>query len=385
MPKVTVTIKDVAFRAGVSASTVSNVMLGRNAATPGVADRVREAAQDLGYVANRSASQLRSGKARIITVLVPNLTDPFFAAVIAQLEQLAQVEGFDIIVASSNADEDVERTRLAALLSWRPSGVMVVPHRDDFPNRAMLDELRLPYVVIDRAASNLVADAVVTANHAATAEAAAHLLDNGHRDILVVTSTFRLENIRQRYEGVADCFTERGLPAPPALQVGLTFETVADRLGGWLVKNKRPTAFLAVTNFVTMGVLGYLKQAGLSVPKDVSLVGYDDYPWMEASSPAITAIRQDVAALAAETWTLLRRRIAGDAAPPQRATVPCRLVLRDSVHAIGLAVACRPEASAGRSNEIFSVPFRNGGPDGPEADAMPERRFEAMNRLGEVP
>ena len=122
-----VTIKDVATTAGVSPATVSNVMLGRKAATAEVAERVRHAALMLGYIADRSASQLRSGKARILTVLVPNLTDPFFAGVIAALEQCAQAEDFDILVASSNADEAIERKRLAALLSWRPSGMVVVP------------------------------------------------------------------------------------------------------------------------------------------------------------------------------------------------------------------------------------------------------------------
>jgi len=357
LPSKRATIKDVAIRAGVSAATVSNVMLGRNAATREVADRVREAARALGYVADRSASQLRSGKTRIITILVPNLTDPFFAAVIAELEQRAQAENYDIVVASSNANEDIERTRLSALLSWRPSGVVVVPHRDDFPNRSMLDDLYLPYVVVDRAASDLPADAVVTANHAATAEAAAHLLDHGHRDVLVVTSTFRLENIRQRFQGVVDRFAERGLPAPPSLEAGLNFETVAERMAAWLAENKRPTAFLTVTNFVTMGVMAHLSQSGLSVPQDVSLVGYDDYPWMQASSPAITAIRQDVSGLATAAWAVLRLRIAGDTTPPQRATIPCRLVLRDSVRRVGPAIPPHPVRTRRRGKrDLVEVP-----------------------------
>ena len=296
---------------------------------------------------------MRSGKARIITVLVPNLTDPFFASVIAELERRAQLEGFDIVVASSNADEDIERTRLAALLSWRPSGVVVVPHRDDFPNGAMLNALNLPYVVVDRAASDLSADAVVTANHEATADAAAHLLDYGHRDILVVTSTFRLGNIRQRFQGVVDRFAERGLPPPPSLQVGLTFEAVAERMAAWLAKNKRPTAILTVTNFVTMGVLAHLSQAGLSVPRDVSLVGFDDYPWMQASSPALTVIRQDVFGLAAEAWSILRRRMDGDASPPCRTTIPCRLMLRDSVRSIGPAVQAPIATARGPVKQVL--------------------------------
>ena len=329
------TIKDVAARAGVSAATVSNVMLGRRGATAGVADRVREATAALGYVADRSASQLRSGRAKVVTVLVPNLTDPFFAGLIAALERITRSEGFDIIVGSSNADDEVERQRLAALLSWRPSGVVVVPHRDDFPNRAAIDALRLPYVVLDRAAPDLAVDAVVADNREATAEAAAHLLDHGHRDILVVSSTSRLFNIRERIAGVAAAFTARGLPPPPSLEVGLTFETVAERMAVWLAANPRPTAFLAVTNFVTMGVLAHLGQIGLSVPRDASLIGFDDYPWMRAVTPAITAIRQDTAALAEQTWALLRRRLEAANSAPERHTVPCRFVVRDSVRRIG--------------------------------------------------
>lgn len=332
------TIKDVASRAGVSAATVSNVLLGRRAATREVADRVRSAAQSLDYVADRSASQLRSGKTRIITALVPSLTDPFFAAVIADLERRAQAEGYDIIVASSNSDDDVERTRLSALLSWRPSGLVIVPNSDDLPNRAALDGVRVPHVVLDRVSSHLSSDSVAAANRAATAEAACHLLDHGHRDILVVASTLRLENIRQRCQGVADSFAERGLAPPPTLEVGLTFETVADRLASWLSLNGRPTAFLAVTNFVTMGVLAHLSRAGLRLPRDVSLIGFDDYEWMRAAAPAITAIRQDVAGLAAEAWAILTSRIAGNVSPPQHRTVPCRLVMRDSVRRVGLPI-----------------------------------------------
>jgi len=353
------TIKDVASRARVSAATVSNVMLGRRGATADVADRVREAASALGYVADRSASQLRSGKTKVITVLVPNLTDPFFAGLIAALERCTQAEGFDIIVGSSNADEEVERQRLAALLSWRPSGIVVVPHRDDFPNRAVIDHLRLPYVVLDRAAPELPTDAVVADNREATAEAAAHLLDHGHRDILVVTSTFRLGNIRERFAGVVDQFAARGLPPPPSLEVGLTFEMVAERMAVWLTANKRPTAFLTVTNFVTMGVLSHLGQIGLSVPRDASLIGFDDYPWMRAATPAITAIRQDVTGLAEQTWALLRRRMEAPASPPQRLTIPCQLVVRDSVRRIGPPVDLLSSAPSRRPRRASAAASRS--------------------------
>ena len=332
------TIKDVAARAGVSPATVSNVLLGRKAASLDVADRVRAIAGELGYSPDRAASQLRSGKTRIVTALVPNLTDPFFAAVIDAFERQAQADGFDLIVASSNATEEGERKRLSALLSWRPAGVVVIPQSDAFPSRQEIDALRLPYVVVDRASSKLPVDAVVSGNREATAEAVGYLLDQGHDSMLVVASTFRLENIRERYQGVIDQFATRGLPPPPSLEVGLTFEMVAERLAVWLADNKRPTAILTVTNFVTMGVMAHFAQIGTRVPRDVSLIGFDDYPWMRAASPAITAIRQDVAALAEQAWTMLRARMADAAAPVRRVTVPCRLVMRDSVRRAGRPV-----------------------------------------------
>lgn len=338
------TIKDVAAQAGVSPATVSNVLLGRRAASPEVAERVRTIARELGYSPDRSASHLRSGKTRIITVLVPNLTDPFFAAVIDAFERRAQADGFDIIVASSTATEEGERKRLSALLSWRPAGVVVIPQSDDFPSRLEIDALKLPYVVVDRASSRLPVDAVVSGNREATSEAVGYLLDQGHDAMLVVASTFRLENIRERYQGVIDQFATRGLPPPPSLEVGLTFEMVAERLAVWLADNKRPTAILTVTNFVTMGVMAHFAQIGTQVPQDVSLIGFDDYPWMRAASPAITAIRQDVVALAEQAWVMLCDRMNTATAPIRRVSVPCRLVMRDSVRRVGPPIPVLPIA-----------------------------------------
>ena len=314
-----------------SSATVSNVLLGRNQATEAVADRVRHAAQELNYVADRSASHLRSGKARIVAVVVPSLADPFFTAVIAGIEAHAQASGYDTLVASSNHSDAVEATRLAALLSWRPSGVVVIPNSDAFPNWQMLDGCDFPCVVVDRIPPGFQGDSVAAANQLATADAAAHLLAHGHREILVVGSSFNLRNVRERYDGAAGVFREHGLRPPPKLEVGLSFETVAEGLAAWLSANRPPTAFLTLTNFVAMGVLAHLSSIGMRVPGDVSLVGFDDNEWMRAASPGISAVRQDVDAMAARAWAVLAVRMGGGRSPPQQHAIMCHLVLRGSV------------------------------------------------------
>ena len=338
-----ISIRDVAAKAGVSPATVSNVLNGRKgASTPEVAERVHAAARDMGYEADRVASQLRTGKARVITVLVPSLDNPYFSAIIAGLERQVQDEGYDIIVASSNESEALERSRLGALLSWRPSGVVIIPNDDQFSTRSVLDDIGVPYVVVDRITEGFEGDTIGSDNVSGGRQAAEHLLDHGHANALVVATTTRIANIRERCEGITQVFRDAGLPAPPILEVGQTFETVAEGLQNWLAVNERPTAVIALTNFATLGVLADMAQRNLRIPEDISLVGFDDYAWMRAAAPPITAIRQAVEQTAEEAWAAIRRKIDNPAAPTQHVRLPCELIVRDSTRRIGLPI--RPAA-----------------------------------------
>ena len=147
---VSVSIKDVAQKAGVSAGTVSNVFSGRRTVRPELAARVRQAAEELGYLPDRAASQLRAGKAQVVAALVPDLNNPFFTGLLAAIEACLREEGFDLIVASANGAPAVERTRLSALLAWRPAGLVVVPCTDDFAGREVIARTAVPFVVVDR-------------------------------------------------------------------------------------------------------------------------------------------------------------------------------------------------------------------------------------------
>ena len=328
------TIHDVADRAGVSVATVSNVLGHRKVVSPLLAKNVRRAAEELGYSADRAASQLRSGKTKVIAIVVPSLDNPYFTSIIAAVEQAVRVDGYDIIVASSNNDSASEVKRLQALLSWRPAGIMVIPAGDDSSTSKILAANAPPFVVVDRLPDRETVDSIAIDNHQAARIAAEHLLQLGHRDVLIVASTLQLSNIRERQAAITQAFTQTGCPVPRVLEVGLTLEAVVGGLAGWFVGKERPTGIIALTNFTTIGVIAALAAAGVRVPTDISLVGFDDYIWMQAATPSITAIRQPVEKLGIEAWNCLRQRIDGSRKPPRTVRLSCALQVRNSSAAV---------------------------------------------------
>jgi DNA-binding LacI/PurR family transcriptional regulator len=329
------TMRDVAIAAGVSTATVSNVLSGRRGVDADLAERVRAAAQRLDYRVDRVASQLRSGRTRVVAVLVPSIENPYFTALIAALERLVRADGYDIVVASASDTAEIERERLAALMAWRPAGLIVTPTGDDFLSHDLIAEAGLPYVVMDRVGDAPGADSVTIDNAAAARLAADHLIALGHGDILVVASSLGLANIRARAAGIAAAYAAVGRPAPPVLEGGLTFEAIGDRFARHIAANGRPSAVIALTNFATLGVLAALADHALDVPGDVSLIGFDDYAWMRVARPSITAIAQPVEAMAAAAWQRLQHAFAGDQGAPQRLQLAARLEIRGSTRSVG--------------------------------------------------
>ncbi|BCP55004.1 LacI family transcriptional regulator [Kaistia sp. 32K] len=326
-----ISIRDVAERAGVSPGTVSNVLNGSRPVNAALAQRVREAAEALGYQADRAAALLRTGKARIIAVLVPDLDNPFFTAVVSELEANLRDQGYELIVASSRGETEVEQSRLAAMLAWRPAGLVVIPSSDEFPARALIEKANVPYVIADRITHDPAADTVSVDNEDAGAIGMRHLVENGHRDILIAASILRLANIRERCAGAGAVAESLGLPPPTIVETGGDFGLASSRLAEWLGKNPAPTAILALTNFTTLGALSALAERGITIPGSISLVGFDDYAWMRARATPLTAIRQPIEEIGQAIWSRLKARIDGDTSPPAHIQLKCTLQARASI------------------------------------------------------
>lgn len=330
MAKNSVSIKDVAAAAGVSTATVSNVFSGKKPVKDELAAKVRKTADQLGYHMNRAASTLRSGRNQIVAVLVPDLADPFFTSVIREIESQAKQDGFEIIVANSDNDTENERSRLDALLSWKPAGLVIIPSTDELPTRLYDAKSDVALVLADRVKDMSLADSIKIDNAGAGAIAAKYLCELGHRHILIVASDESIDPIRERVRGAIEQVAAFGGTAD-TVTVGNRPEAGADILSHWMDRNARPTAMIALTDMTTLSVLTCLAERRLDVGTDISVVGFDDYPWMVARRTPITAIQQPVSQIALSIWQRLKLRMDGDTSAVSAIELQCTLKIRDSV------------------------------------------------------
>jgi LacI family transcriptional regulator len=329
-------LKEVAARAGVSIATVSNVFSGRKPVNAELRAKVEEAARDLSYQVDRAASQLRSGRAKVVGVLVPDLDDTFFTSLISHLEVLARHDGYDVIVTSSRDDSEVEESRLHALLGWRPSGIIAVPCSDRMPAILAREAGRLPMVLVDRViAESAVADTVTIDNFEAGAIAVRHLLEMGHTEIVLAASHLDIAPIRERIRGAKAAAREHSARDPIAVELGSNAEHGAKVFAEWIGRHVLPSAVLALTNVTTLAVLTTFARSGIDVPEQASLIAFDDYPWMSARKTPLTAIRQPVDEIAIRAWKRLRLRMDGDPSGPRSTVLHASLQDRATVRRIG--------------------------------------------------
>jgi DNA-binding LacI/PurR family transcriptional regulator len=321
-------IRTVAARAGVSTATVSNVLNLRRNVAPPLAARVHAAVAELGYIADLGAARLRSRRSNVAGIVVPDIANPFFAALVAELEEQARAVGYDLLMVSSGGDPRTEEARLRALLTWRPAGLIVVPSDDLLAARTIVRSVGVPMVVADRIPMQCDFDVVGVDNHAEAAVMIRHLIAGGRRRILVAPTDLSIGNMGERLAGCREA--ARGEAEIEVVEAGLTVAAARERLSARLGAGRRPEAIFALTNIVTLGTVGAMAERGVVAPRDLALAGFDDDEWMRVVSPSITVMRQPTVAMARAIWSRLMARIGGEAGPPQEVRLPCALECRGS-------------------------------------------------------
>ena len=330
----TPTIRDVAQRAGVSVATASNVVNGARPVGEASRRKVLEAIAALDYRLDRAASALRGRSTRLVGMVVPDITNVFFASLVHGVETLAERDGYDLLIVSTSEDAANERRRIEALIGRRIDGLIVVPADDESMTALKgVDGSRLPpTVLIDRAAESPGFDTVRADGFAGGYAAARCLLDLGHRDIAVLTHSKRLDNIEQRIAGCRRALSEASLDGRArVLYGGHDLESLRGAIELELNRADRPTAIFALTNVCALASIKAARGLGLEIPGDVSIVGFDDFDWMSALSPYLTTVAQPVDDFASTAWRLLMRRLKGDAENDfERIELACTLKVRDS-------------------------------------------------------
>lgn len=337
-------IRMVAERAGVSVATVSNVLNHKPTVSAEIVTRVQAAVKELGYVVDIAASRLRSGQSSLAAVVVPDLTNPMFAAFVSTLENTARRDGFDLVVVSARNDPKEEAERLCSIRAWRPAGLIIIPCDGGLTGRLPMGDLG-PVVVADRIPDDPGFDLVAVDNGPSSAQVTRHLAESGRPDCLVVGTSLGISNVRERWEGAV---AGAGSMRMDLLEVGLHDTARLELLETRLRSADRPSALFTLDHVTTIVTYRLLGEIGLRLPEDIALASFDEMEWLQLVTPGITAVRQPVAEMAECAWAILKRRIAGDTTPAQTRRMRCNLTLRGS-SAPGLAAPATTPAEDPRS------------------------------------
>lgn len=306
------TITDVARTAGVSLSTVSRVMNGNATVDPELAERVRATAGQLGYTANPLARSLVLGRTQTVAVVVPDLANPTFQAVLRGISRAAASSGYHVLIADSAEQVDEERV-LAVETRRRADGVILcAPRMEQELLEALLPQLS-PVVVVNRARQD--AAPVVAADYRrALAELVEHLHSLGHRRLAFLAGVARSASNAARLTALAEARAAHGDLEIVEVACGVDFDSgsaVADT-----VLATGATGILAFNDLVAMGLLSGLADRGVRVPADVSVTGFDDIPFARYTTPPLTTAAVPAAELGERAWRAMHALLQGLDAEP---------------------------------------------------------------------
>lgn len=327
-----VRLRDVADRAGVSFKTVSNVINDHPHVAEATRARVRAAIDELGYRPNLTARSLRNGRSGFLGLAIPELTSTYFATLASQVSLAAKHAGQSVIIEQTGGTRAGEVQTIDDLSSRLVDGVVFSPL--DIPNAELADRLgHTPVVILGEHEPPGGHDHLVIDNIAATAEVTQHLLRAGRERIAVIGHQPEQGTGSQRWRGVVQAFRQAGREVAADLVVSVqrfTRESGARAIADLIDAGTPFDAALCFNDQLALGAMHELTGRGLAVPSDVAVTGFDDIEDGRYHNPTLTTIRPDVAYLAAEAVRLIERRLKDAGSPPEQVTVPHQLVVRAS-------------------------------------------------------
>jgi LacI family transcriptional regulator len=323
---------DVAALAGVALKTVSRVVNDEPGVSPELEARVRRAIEQLHYRRDANAATLRrlSRKTQTIGLVLEDVANPFSSELHRAVEDAARERGVLVFAGSCDEDPDRERELIGSFRERRVDGIIVVPASHD--HTYLYEERRAgtALVFVDRPASHLDADSVVSDNLGGAAQAVSHLLMHGHRRIGFLGDLLSISTAEERVRGYKQALASAGVGVEKDLiRTELRDpDAAALTIGGMLALPDPPTAFFTGQNLLTIGGVHALRQARRE--RDIALIGFDDIPLADMLDPAISVVAQDPQAIGRAAADQLFRRLDGDTAPAVHQTIPVLLIARGS-------------------------------------------------------
>jgi LacI family transcriptional regulator len=323
---------DVAKLAGVGTMTVSRLLSGTVTVSEETAKRIHRAIEQLNYQPNEVARSLRGLKTRTIGVIVPYLYDPFFAYCSQGIATVAREHEYSVILTTSAEDPEREDREAIQMLRRHVEGMVIIPAMQEATYLQRPEYLGARIVTLDRPAPLARFDSVLVDNKSGAALAVDHLIEHGHKQIVCIGLSNALYTMRMRHEGYLESLKKARLKAEPYLDCTVQ-DSIAPTLAKVLDRPGPPTAFFCANNLTMRYTLLALNELGVSIPKSVAIVGFDDFELAEILNPTLTVVRQPSQELGSVAATLLFNRLNGPDEIPEtgeRVVLPVELIVRRS-------------------------------------------------------
>ncbi len=323
-------ISDVARLAGVSVGTVSNVLNRPDRVSDATRERVESAIAQLSFVPNGSARHLRVGTITTVGAIVLDIANPFFTDLARGIEARLDEDDYTLMIASSDEDPEREARYLRLYEQHGVQGIMVVPATDDVDHLVTLAERGVRIVLLDRPSPVESLSSVAVDDVHGGALAVRHLLGQGHERIAFLNGPHTIRQCADRWAGAVQAVEAAGLDPAVTLEettVSLNADGGDAGTRSLVDRTDRPTSVFCVNDLVALGSLRTLRRAGLSVPDDVAVVGYDDVTFAAELATPLTSVRQPTHELGVRAADLLLR---GDDGEPEHVVFQPTLVVRES-------------------------------------------------------
>lgn len=327
-----ITIVDVAQESGVSYSTVSRVLNGFEHVREETRQRVLEAVDKLGYVANLQARSLAGGKTNIIGFLVPGLDNGYIGEVVRGADEELSRSNYNMMLYTTHRYQGKESEYVKSISDGMTDGLLLIVPLTPASYITAMQNQKFPYVLIDQSDSTGTSYIVDSTNWQGAYDATTYLIKLGHRDIAHITGLMELSSSVERFEGYKSALSDHDIPFREDYVLHGDFYHLAgyEHTKALLDNPKPPTAIFAANDLMAVGVMEAIRHRGLQIPDDISVVGFDDIPQSLITYPQLTTVHQSLEQMGRIAVQLLLEQISNPERPPRRITLATQLIKRES-------------------------------------------------------
>lgn len=326
------TIEDVAREADVSYATVSRVINSKGYVSDETRERVLAAVERTGYVVNRQAQGLARGRSQVVSLVVPGLDSSYIGEIVRGIDEVLAAVSYDLMLYTTHHRKHRESAFVATVTAGLSDGLLLVLPSDPGAYLETFRQRSFPCVLIDHRGFGDGGPSVGATNQQGGYDATSYLIGLGHRRIGCITGNLEMGCAVDRLDGYRAALADHGIPHDPVLErIGdfhqpLAYECARELLG----LTDLPTAIFAANDVSAFGVMEAIRDSGLRIAGDVSVVGFDDIPTASSVHPPLTTVRQPLVEMGASATRMLLEMIDDPSVPGERITLPTSLVVRDT-------------------------------------------------------